>query len=262
DALGQLGGPAASKQLLDALSTAKEPWVRNRIVSALANFKDDPAIVTKLNSIAADDSSYRARAAALQALGRLKAPGALATLDAAVAADSPDGFLRNAALRSMGALGDDKAVPLLLEWSAPGKPIESRDAAIASLARLQKDNQDITKQIASFLNEPHFRVRMASIFALGARGGASAIPALEALLKNDDLSIEMAPMIKGQIARLKSPACERHRGRGETPSEGEDSEAGPAAAANEQGEGAVAKRLDHLDHLMQEMADRLKTIET
>src|SRR5271168_1914366 len=209
DALGQLGGSAASKQLLDALNTAKEPWVRNRIVSALANFKDDAPVAAKLNAIAGDDSSYRARAAALQALGRIKAPGVLATLDAAVAADSPDGFLRNAALRSMGALGDDKAVPVLREWAAPGKPIETRQAAIASLARLEKDNKEITNQIASYLTEPHFPVRMSSIFALGTRGDASAVPALEALLKSDDLSIEMVPMIKRQIATLNSPAGEK-----------------------------------------------------
>jgi aminopeptidase N len=260
DALGQLGGSTASKQLLDALNTAKEPWVRNRIVSSLANFKDAPAIVTKLNSIAGDDSSYRARAAALQALGRLKAPNALATLDAAVAADSPDGFLRNAALRSMGPLGDDKAVPLLLQWSAPGKPIDSRNAAISSLARLQKDNKDITNQIASYLVEAHFSIRMASIFALGARGDASAIPALEALLKSDDLSIEMAPMIKRQIASLKAPAGEKRHPRGEASGEDEASEASSSPSTNEPG--AVAKRLDRLEHLMQEMADRLKTIET
>jgi aminopeptidase N len=260
DALGQLGGSTASKQLLDALNTAKEPWVRNRIVSSLANFKDAPAIVAKLDSIAGDDSSYRARAAALQALGRLKAPNALATLDAAVAADSPDGFLRNAALRSMGPLGDDKAVPLLLQWSSPGKPIDSRNAAISSLAHLQKDNKDITNQIASYLSEPHFPIRMASILALGARGDASAIPALEALLKSDDLSIEMAPMIKRQIASLKAPAGEKRHARGEASGEDEDSEASPSPATNEQG--AVAKRLDRLEHLMQEMADRLKTIET
>jgi aminopeptidase N len=261
DALGQLGGANASKQLLDALNTAKEPWVRNRIVSALANFKDDPAIVAKLNSIAGDDSSYRARAAALQALGRLKAPGALATLDAAVAADSPDGFLRNAALRSMGPLGDDKAVPRLREWSAPGKPIDSRNAAIASLARLQKNNKDITNQIAAYLSEPHFPIRMASIFALGARGDASAVPALEALLKSDDLSIEMVPMIKRQIASLKAPSGEKRGQHGEASSDDEDAESSPSAASG-QSEGAVAKRLDRLEHLMQEMADRLKTIET
>jgi HEAT repeat protein len=114
--------------------------------------------------------------------------------------------LRNAALRTFGSLGDDKAVPLLLQWSAPGKPIDSRTAAINSLARLQKDNQDVTKQIADYLTEPHFSVRMAAIYALGGRGDATAVPALEALLKSDDLSIEMMPMIKGQIARLKKAA--------------------------------------------------------
>jgi aminopeptidase N len=261
DALGQLGSSAASKQLLDALDTDKEPWVRNRIVSALGNFKDNAAIVAKLNSIAGDDSSFRARAAALQALGRLKAPTALATLDAAVVADSPDGFLRNAALRSMGPLGDDKAVPLLLQWSAPGKPIDSRTAAISSLAHLQKDNKDITRQIASYLSEPHFPVRFASIFALGARGDASAIPALEVLLKSDDLSIEMAPMIKRQIASLRKPSGGKGAAVGEEGEEGEVAEGAPAAAASND-QSAVAKRLDRLEHLIQEVNDRLKTIET
>ena len=259
DALGQLGGSSASKQLLDALSTATEPWVRSHIVSALGNFKDNPAIVAKLNSIVVDDGSYRARAAAVQALGRLKAPGALATLDAAVAADSPDGFLRNAALRSLGSLDDDKAVPLLLQWSAPGKPIDSRTAAISSLARLQKDNKEITRQLAFYLSEPHFPVRFASIFALGTRGDASAIPALEALLKSDDLSIEMAPMIKRQIARLKKPAGGKGAASGE---EGEEGEGAAEASAAGNDQGAVAKRLDKLEQLMQEMNDRLKTIET
>ena len=258
ESLGKLGGSSASKQLLDALNNVKEPWVRAYVVSALANFKDDTAIAAKLDAIADDDSSYRARAAALQALGRLKAPGALATLDAAVAADSPDGFLRNAALRSMGALGDDKAVPLLLEWSAAGKPIESRTAAISSLAHLQKENKDITKQLAAYLTEQHFPVRFASIFALGSRGDASAIPALEALLNSDDLSIEMAPMIKQQIARLKRPEVSKDAASVE---EGEEAEgAGQSGGGNDQG--AVAKRLDRLEHLMQEVNDRLKTIET
>src|SRR4029077_1060351 len=175
--------------------------------------------------------------------------------EAAVAADSPDGVLRNAALRSFGALGDDKAVPLLLHWSAPGRPIDSRTAAIRSLASLQKDNQDITKQIAAYITEPHFRVRMASIYALGGRGDATAVPALEALLKSDDLSIEMTPMIKGQIARLKKPAdgtAGAHTGSGDA--DEESAEDGGEKLTTEQ-------RLDKLEHLLQEMNERLKSME-
>jgi aminopeptidase N len=256
DALGRLGGASALKQLLDALNTVKEPWVRNRVVAALANFKDDPAVAAKLESVAREDSSYRARAAALQALARLKTPSALATLNGAVAADSPDGFLRNAALRAMGPLGDDKAVLLLLEWSAPGQPIDSRQAAISSLARLQKDNKEITKRIVSYINEPHFPIRMSAIFALGTRGDASAIPALEDLLKSGDLSIEMSPMIKEQIARLKKPQGGKNNPEAEEDGVDDEKEGGEA------GQSGVTQRLDKLERLIQEMNEKLKSIET
>jgi aminopeptidase N len=248
ETLGQLGGTSASKQLLEALNTASEPWVRNRLVTALGNFKDDAAITAKLEAIAKEDSSYRARSSALQALGKLKAPNAFATLEAAAASDSPDDYLRIAALRSFGPLGDDKAVPLLQQWSAVGKPIESRTAAINSLARLQKDNKDITKQISAYLMEPHFPVRMAAIYALGGRGDATAIPALDALLNSNDLSIEMAPMIKGQIERLKKPA------------DGKPG-AGPGEAGGDAEKQTTDQRLDKLERLLQEMSERLKSME-
>jgi len=248
DVLGGTKSPAAAKLLLEGLDSAKEPWVRNRIVAALGNFKDNTDAVAKVNAIAKEDSSYRARASALQALGKLKAANALDTLMDAVKADSPDSFLRNAALRAMGELGDDKAVPTLRDWAAQGKRIDTRQAAISSLGRLDKNNKEITQQISDYLMEPHFPVRISSIFALGARGDASAIPALEALLKSNDLSIEMEPMIKGQIARLKKgPAG------GQAAPEGGEKAEGDSAA--------VAKRLDRLEHMLQEMSDRLKAIE-
>ena len=251
DSEGQLGSAAAAKQLLDAYSVTKEPWVLIRIATALANFKDNPAVAAKLESIARDDHSYRARAAALQALGRLKTPTAAATLTAAVAGDSPDDFLRNAALRSLGWLDDPKFVPVLREWALPGKSIESRKAAISSLARVQKDNKEITAQIASYLTEPHFTVRMAAIKALGIRGDPSAIPALENLLKSDDLSIEMVPSIKQQIAHLQKPA---------SPGEAPAAEHDDKEESNENA--AVDAKLDRLEHLIQQMNERLKAIES
>src|SRR2546430_108430 len=102
DTLGATKNPAAAKLLLEALGSAKEPWVRNRIVAALGNFKDNNDVLAKVNSIAKQDDSYRARAAALQAIGKLKAPNALEALTEAVKAESPDEFLRHAAPRAMG----------------------------------------------------------------------------------------------------------------------------------------------------------------
>ena len=174
-------------------------------------------------------------------------PGAYALLNAAVAGDSPDDFLRQAALRAYGSLGDEKAVPLLLQWSAPGKPFETRQAAMSSLARLQKSNQGITRALTGYLQEPYFPVRFHAVFALGERGDAEAIPALEALLKSDDLSIAFAPMIEEQIARLKKPEGEKGGAK-------EESAAGDPKV--------VLQRLEKLESTLGEMNERLKTIES
>jgi aminopeptidase N len=253
DALGRIGNAAAGKQLLDSWSVNELPYVRNHIAAALGSIKDEPKVVTQLAAIARDDASYRARANALQSLGKLKAASAYPVLTEAVNADSPDDFLRNAALRSLGFLGDDRGVPLLREWSVPGKAIETRQAAIASLGRLEKGNKEITAQIASYLTESHYPIRYAAIRALGSRGDASAIPALESLLKRDDLSIEMAPTVKEEIAHLKREENHKAASSGEGDAEKTDGDAS---------EQAVVLRLDRMEHLIQEMSDRLKSIES
>jgi HEAT repeat protein len=252
DALGRIGSSASGKQLLAALDVNTQPYVRNHIVAALGAIKEEPAIVAKLVTISRDDASYRSRANALQSLGKLKAVTAFPVLTEAVKADSPDDFLRNAALRSLGFLGDDRGVPLLRQWAVPGKAIETRQAAIASLGRLEKGNKAITAQIASYLTESHYPIRYAAIRALGSRGDASAIPALQSLLKRDDLSIEMAPTVKEEIARLQKEENSKKSGAADPD---EQTSSGDT-------ELAMVQRLDRLEHLMQEVNDRLKSIES
>jgi aminopeptidase N len=253
DALGRIGNPPAGKQLLAGLDANAQPYVRNHIVAALGSIKDEPQIVAKLLDISRDDASYRSRGNALQSLGKLKAANALPVLTDAVRADSPDDFLRNAALRSLGYLGDDRGVPLLREWALPGKAIETRQAAIASLGRLDKGNKAITAQIASYLTETHYPIRYAAIRALGSRGDASAIPALQSLLKRDDLSIEMAPTVKEEIARLqKEENSKKAAGAAEADEE----------KSNVDTEQTMAQRLERMEHLILEMNDRLKSIES
>jgi hypothetical protein len=135
--------------------------------------------------------------------------------------------------------------------------VETRTAAINSLGRLQKDNKEITKQLAAYLSEPRFSVRISSVYALGTRGDVTAIPALEALLKSDDLSIEMVPMIKGQLARLKKPSDGKPNPHAGT---GDDSEENGGAEADG-GKPTTDQRLEKFERLLQEMNDRLKSME-
>ena len=252
-ALGKIGGATAEKQILAALDN-EQPWVRDTAVEQLGNFKEDATLPQRLENIAREDKAYRVRGAALRALGQLKAPNAFEVLAGAVKSESPDDVVSTAALRAFGALGDDKAVPLLLEWSSKGKPLDARRAAISSVAQLDKKNHEITKQLAAYASESHPDVRFSSIFALGQRGDPEAIPALEALLKSGEAGIGAQPFIERQIETLKAQAAGKPAGPGAQVAQ--DGEAAKGESNQE-----VLKALAKVEHQIAEMNQRLQTIE-
>jgi chromosome segregation ATPase len=82
---------------------------------------------------------------------------------------------------------------------------------------------------------------------------------LEALLKTDDLSIEMVPEIKEQIEKLQKPPGTKSKGHHANDDEMQDEEG--EKASSEGNQTSVSSRLEQLERLVQEMNDRLKTIE-
>jgi aminopeptidase N len=206
-ALGKIGGADSEKQVLAALNGEKTPWVRDAATRQLGSFKDDSSLASKLADTASSDPAYRVRGAALVALAQLKAPNAYDTLAAAVKSDSPDDILRNAALGAFGLLGDDRSIPILLDWSAAGKPFRSRQAAIGAVADLDKKDKAITQALVSYLREPYFDVRFAAVLALGGRGDPDAIVPLEDMLKNGELTVGEEPFIEASITMLKAQAA-------------------------------------------------------
>ncbi len=210
-ALGKIGGSAAEKQILTSVNDPK-PWVRQVAAQELGGFTEDASLAAQLTTIATDDKAYRVRAAALNALGEIKAPNAYDVLTAAVKLDSPDDTLRDGALEGLGSLANDRSVPLLLEWSAPGKPFDTRSAAIGAVADLDTKNKAITKTLISYLQEPYIDIKYATLFALTKRGDPDAIAPLEAMLKSGDLSLGAAPYFQMQIDALKAKAAGNHAG--------------------------------------------------
>jgi aminopeptidase N len=204
-ALGKIEGSAAENDVLAAVSDDK-PWVRAFAVEQLGHFKQDGSLAPKLLDIAANDKAYRVRAAALDSLAAIRALNAYDILVAAVKSDSPDDTLRNAGLEALGKLGDERAVPLLLEWSAPGKSYRSRQTAMLAVAGLDKKNKDITKTLVSYLREPYFDVNFWVLYALGERGDPEAIGPLEDLLRSGEFSLGEKSVIEGQITALRAKA--------------------------------------------------------
>ncbi len=252
--LGRINSPPARKQVLAALSN-DQPWVRAVAVEQLGRYRGDEEIAKRLQNIYKDDKAYSVRGAALQSLALDKAPNAESILEKALTISSPNDVLRSAALRAMGSLGDNSVVPALLEWSSPGKPSTLRGIAIGSLGRVDLKNHDITARLISYLNESSFDIRYASIFALGRRGDPTAVEPLEALLKTGQMSIgvphameDLIDQLKGQSAPQKGPPAADHKN-------------GDAASAASNDNQAVLDRLDHLDHQLTDMNDRLRRIE-
>ncbi|MFZ3214588.1 MAG: M1 family aminopeptidase [Candidatus Acidiferrales bacterium] len=254
-ALGNIGGSGAEKQILTAVNDPK-PWVRQVAVQQFGKFTDDPALGPQLTEIAANDKAFRVRGNALSALGAIKAPNAFDVLTAAVQSESPDDTLRNAALEGLGSLDDDRGVPLLLQWSAPGKDFETRGAAIEAVAGMDLKNKAITTTLVSYLREPYIDIKYAALFALTKRGDPDAIAPLEALLHSGDLNLGDAPFIQMQIGALKAKAAGGASGGAGLASA---SGASVAAAAGQAPAPAAASdgTLDALKKLQQQM-DEIK----
>jgi len=202
-ALARIGGTDSENLILAAVND-EQPWVREVAVRALGNFKQDSTLPARLTNIESNDPAFRVRAAALVALGGIKAPNAFDVLSAAVNSDSPDGVLRNAALDGFGELGDTRAVPIVTEWSAPGKPLSSRQDAIGALGQLDKKNSGITQTLLSYVHDAHFDARTAAILALGARGDVSAIGPLQSMRSSGDSTMPEGPYLDTALRLLRS----------------------------------------------------------
>jgi len=256
-ALGHIGGPAAQKQILASLGE-KEPWVRRVAVSLMGAFKDDASVVGTLEKIYREDKTYDVRTAALGALAQQKAPSAFELLQQAVRTESPDDRLRIAALRALGGLGDDRAVPLMVEWSATGKPVSVRAAAIFSLGRLAKNDKEITRRLVGFLEEPYQNLRFNTVFALVERGDQDAIAPLEKLAADPSVGEGMADFIRGQVVRLKPRPAGAQPGApgGAAPSPG-PAKAEGAGPTNQQ----ILQAIEKLQKDTEEIKERLKKLE-
>ncbi len=253
--LGRMNSSAARKEVMAALSN-KQPWVRVVAVEQLGRYHGDEDVAKRLESIYKDDKAYSVRGAALQALAQDKSPDAEPIIEKALATSSPDNVLRRSSLRALGSLGDAAAVPALLDWSSPGKPSALRSIAIGSLGRVDLKNHDITARLISYLNEPSFDIRFASVFALGHRGDPAAIEPLEALVKAGTFSIGVPHAIEDLIEQLKAQSAPRK----DTSADSKSAE--PSASAGSDNNQAVLDRLDRLEQQLADMNNRLRRIES
>ncbi|MFP3870989.1 MAG: M1 family aminopeptidase [Syntrophobacteria bacterium] len=213
-ALGEICTEAAKRALIGAVGI-DHPKARRAVVKALGSFKDEDACEAVL-PLAEGDPSYFVEAEAVLALARTRAEGAFAVLEGALERDSFNEVVRCRALEGLAELDDDRALPLLYEYSRYGKPELVRAQALRSLGKMgsrRPDNGQILEKIGDAFQPPSgprtFRARLAAIQALEILRREEALPILKKVAEVE---------LDGRLvrnARLAVRKIEKGKDRGE-----------------------------------------------
>jgi aminopeptidase N len=207
-ALSRIRGERAFDVLAAATNVA-HPKARRAVADALGEFRTEAAYKA-LAPLARKDASYHVEAAAAAAVGKTRATSAFDTLRASLAKESWNEVIRCGALAGLAELGDERAIPICLEWTHYGRPTFARRSAIASLGKLGEGRKDVRDAVIALLDDKQFQVRMSAVAALEALHDAAALPALDAMAQQD---------LDGRLKRRCAEAARAIREHAQRPAE-------------------------------------------
>jgi len=194
-ALGEIKLKEAKEILKKGLSDP-DSRVRRSVISALAKFKNEPDVADILYKQFKSDSSYYAKAEALVSLGKTKDKKVYNWVLEGLKYDSHNDVIRASVFEALVQLDDSKGIGLAKEYSAYGKPLLVRNAAIWALGKLAKGKESVTasktysKQetrefLENLLWDPLFNTKRAVVGTLGDLGDPEAIAELEKFIERE-----------------------------------------------------------------------------
>jgi aminopeptidase N len=222
--LGSLTGAASLAALRQAVHDT-DPRVVIAVAKALGSFPEDvePSAAATLTALLQSHVNPLVRAAAAEALGHTHASGAWDTLTQTLA--SPDAtwndVVRAGAARGLGALGDARAIPLLVDLGRSDPTVDERTAEAAilsagSLLALERPGpsvRDTEQRLALQLQSAaDTNLRQAAARALAAVGDPDALALLTSALPGQashkvSVTIQLAVQtLKGANQALDSGA--------------------------------------------------------
>jgi aminopeptidase N len=186
--LGKIHTPEALAALLANVHLPHSK-ARRAVVIALGEFQDDRAAAALGTVVTQSDASYFVEAEAAAALGKTRCHGSLAYLQQASQQPSWNEVIRGGVFRGLAELKDDRAIPLLIDFTTYGRPAQARYAAIRALGKLGGDKdpapEAIVDTLTTLLDEEQFRTRMAVLDALEALNSPKTLATLQRLSARD-----------------------------------------------------------------------------
>jgi aminopeptidase N len=179
-------GKSTDVSILNVLAPAFQDSVANvreAATASLKSFKTLDALVA-LGSILASDSSYEVLAEAITSLVAIDSVNGMTYCEKGLMLESHNEVIRAASLKAMGKLTTADARERLIGFTAYGKPLEVRQAAIEALARNWKQDDDVRIHLEELLMDPIQRVQRKAIEELGMMASQRSREPLADFLKS------------------------------------------------------------------------------
>ncbi|HEV2907735.1 MAG TPA: M1 family aminopeptidase [Candidatus Eremiobacteraceae bacterium] len=199
-ALGAIRTDAALAALIRSAKVSN-PKARRAVAEALGEFRGDEAC-RALQPLAKSDRSYFVEAAATSSIGKTKSSKSFELLRKALGKDSFNDVVRSGALTGFAALGDERAIPILLEWTTYGRSGFARRAAVHALSKLGERRKDVIEALIALLRDKQLRVRLAAVDALGRMNALDALTELDRLAGSD---------VEGRLRSMAMEAAQKIR---------------------------------------------------
>jgi aminopeptidase N len=200
-ALGAVRTPEARDALLRCRDV-RHLKARRAVVAALGEFHGDESVLAAIEPIARSGPSWFVEAEAHRSAGRLRLPASFDLLVAGMARQSFRQLIRVGCVDGFVELRDERGFEHLSAAARYGAPHQSRAAAVGALARLglffDARRKALGEEIARYLDDPDFRVRIAA---------ANALRTLEDPSRAADLDTMAARELDGRAVRVAREAA-------------------------------------------------------
>lgn len=212
-ALGKVGTKKAMEILLSKASH-KDHKARRGIAAGLRHFSSIEGSETAVESLIAylqNDVSYYARAYAAISLGYYKkSDRAFEALKRNLSQDSFNDIVRFGIFQGFAEMGDQRAVPLAIDYLLHGKHFYGRMYAAYALGKLGRNDAKAIDSLLSMKSDPDTYVKEAAAEGLGMLNDSSLIPSLESWLEAE-MEGRVRRMLRESIYNLKQRASESER---------------------------------------------------
>lgn len=205
-ALGELHTTDARDALLRCLGVRRLK-AKRAVVAALGAFHGDVTVLDALRPLARRDRSWFVEAEANRSIGKLRVEGSYEVIESNIGRTSFREVVRAGCLDGLAELRDERGFALIAASAQYGAPAAARAAAIAALAnlgeRFPERKVPLGEDLATFLRDPDFRVRMAAANALRTLKAVEQAPALEAMAARelDGRAVRVAREVAGLLRR-------------------------------------------------------------